>query len=168
MVELLIAIAIIAVIAGLVTTYVYKRRAQTKLARVTAELTMLASALAQYAEDNNYTYPGDAGRGIPPGLEKYMAAGSWPVSIWPNGVFDYDQWTHPGPGADQGKPIYQVSYRLCDLGDPIESCSDPDLFPNFTRYSAILYCISGPCVPHVDHITDPGYCVNCTRKEMNY
>jgi len=167
-VEIIVVIAIIAILASLAGVYIYRRRSESKLARVTAELNILASAMAQYATDNNYQYPGDVSRGIPPGLETYLAADTWPISVWPHGVFDYDNWTHPGPGSNTGKQIYQMSYRLCDISDPIGYCSDSVLFPNFTRYSSIFYCISGPCLPHHDYPTDPGYCVNCTPKKQNY
>jgi prepilin-type N-terminal cleavage/methylation domain-containing protein len=166
--ELVIAIAIIALLATLVTVGLYRRRSEAKLARVSLELANLSTALAQYSEDNNYQYPADVSRGIPPGLEKYLAAGSWPISIWPTGVFDYDNWLHPGPGANTGKQVYQISYRLCGLSDDIKYCSDPVLFPNFVRNSSIFYCISGPCIPHESSPTAPGYCVNCKPKEQNY
>lgn len=167
-IELLVVIGIIAILAGLATAYMMRRRSESRLARVTAELNILASALTQYAEDNNYAYPGDVTRGIPPGLEDYLSADTWPISVWPNGVFDYDYWLHPGPGANLNKPIYQISYRLCDLGDPLSTCRDPILFPTFTDKSSIFYCISGPCIPHHDAPTDPGYCVNCNPKKQNY
>jgi prepilin-type N-terminal cleavage/methylation domain-containing protein len=166
--ELTVAIGILTILATVVVFGVYRQRAYAKLARVTTELNALAASLAQYAEDNNYQYPADAPRGIPVGLERYMAPGSWPVSIWPKGLFDYDAGLHPGPGANQGMQIYQISYRLCGADDPIESCRDPVVFPNFTRNSAIYYCISGPCVPHFSDITAPAYCVNCKPKEQNY
>lgn len=166
--ELLIAVAIIALLAGLLTVYMFRHRSTARLARVSTELGEIATALSQYAEDNSYQYPVDTARGIPPGVEKYLSAGTWPVSIWPEGVFDYDNILHPGPGANAGKQIFQIAYRLCDTDDAIATCSDSVLFPNFTRYSAILYCISGPCIPHSEHPTDPAYCVNCKPKEQNY
>jgi prepilin-type N-terminal cleavage/methylation domain-containing protein len=138
LVEITVVVAIIAILTAITTMYLYRRRSESKLARVSTELNNLAAALTLYVQDNNGVYPPDVSRAIPPGLETYLDAGSWPVSIWPNGVFDYDNWTHPGPGANQGKQIYQISYRLCNINDPIATCSDPVIFPNFTRYSSIF------------------------------
>ena len=163
MVELGIVIVIIAILTALAIFYYTHARANAKLARVSTELGDIATSVNQYAEDNNYQFPADTSRGVPPGLEKYLANGVWPVSVWPNGVFDWDNWVD-----GNGQQIYQISYRLCDTNDPITDCSDPVLFPNFVRNSSIFYCISGPCVPHRDTPTVPGYCVNCVPKEQNY
>lgn len=166
--ELTIAVVILAILAAIVAVSIYRRRADSKLARVTTELYELSNGLVQYAEDHNYTYPADVDRGIPPGLEAYLPAGTWPISVWPKGVFDYDNWTRTDAGPNYGKQVYQISYRLCGLSDDISYCSDPVLFPNFVRNSSIYYCISGPCVPHRDTPTVPGYCVNCNPKKQNY
>lgn len=166
LVELVTAVGIIAILATLVTISLIRQRSNAKLARVSDDLTAIANSLAQYAEDNNYVYPADTSRSVPPGLEKYLASGTWPKSVWPHGVFDWENWTTVNGVASP--QIYQMSYRLCDLGDPVAYCSDPVLFPTFTQSSSIFYCISGPCVPHQDHPTDPGYCVNCRIKKVNY
>lgn len=165
--ELLIVIVVIAILATLVMVSMGRAKEKAKLSRVTAELQDIAKAVTQYAEDNNYQYPADTSRSVPPGLEKYLSGGVWPTSIWPHGVFDWDNWTHPGPGVNQGKQIFQITYRLCDNDDPLSYCSDPVLFPHFGRNSAIYYCISGPCIPHESEPTAPGYCVNCKTKEVN-
>jgi hypothetical protein len=141
-----------------------RARSTAKLSRVSTELTDIATSVTQYAEDHAYQYPPDASRGVPPGLEKYLAGGTWPTGGWPQGVFDWDNWLHP----TNGQQVYQISYRLCDTDDPVEDCSDPVLFPNFVRNSSIFYCISGPCIPHHDSPDVPGYCINCTPKEQNY
>ena len=162
-IELIIVVAIISILAVLVFVNLRRSKEKAKLSRVSTELSNISNSINQYYQDNNYQYPDDATRDVPPGLEKYLAGGTWPESIWPHGVFDWDN-IH-GPGGDQ---IYQIIYRLCDTDDPIAYCSDPILFPNFTRYSGILYCVQGPCIPHEDHPTDPAYCVNCKPKEINY
>jgi prepilin-type N-terminal cleavage/methylation domain-containing protein len=161
-IEIVIVIAIILILATLTAVSMAKARQRAKLTKVTTELTEIASSLSQYAEDNNYAYPPDANREVPPGLEPYLVGGVWPVSAWPTGVFDWDNWTI------NGAKVYQISYRLCDSSDPISACSDPVLFPNFVRNSAIFYCISGICVPHESTPTVPGYCINCKPKEQNY
>ena len=156
-------IALVAILAIITTLYVTRLRAQSKLARVGADLTVIASALNEYAQDNNYQYPADVSRAVPPGLEKYLAGGVWPTSAWPNGEFDWDNWL----GANN-QQVYQISYHLCNTGDPVATCSDPILFPNFVQDSSIFYCISGPCIPHQNEPTIPGYCINCVIKPQNY
>jgi prepilin-type N-terminal cleavage/methylation domain-containing protein len=160
-IELLVVIAVIAILAALGFTMAFQLRARTKLSRVSEELVQISSALTQYAEDNNYQYPVDTSRAVPPGLERYLARGTWPESVWPDGVYDWDNW------ISNGQQIYQITYRLCDIGDPVAKCADPVLFPRFVHGSGIYYCISGPCVPHRDFPTVPGYCVNCKPKEVN-
>lgn len=160
--EVSVVVAIIAALAIAVFVYMNNARQKGKITRVAEELAQINTSLTQYAEDHNYAFPADVDRAVPPGLEKYLTGGTWPTSIWPHGVFDWDNW------VVNGKQVYQITYRLCDLDDPIQYCSDPALFPNFTRYSSIYYCISGPCVPHRDHPNDPGYCVNCEPHEVNY
>lgn len=162
MIEIVIVIALLLLLTTLVSLSLHKTKEKAKLAKVTIDLNGIAISVSQYAEDNGYQYPDDAGRGVPPGLQKYLQGGTWPTSAWPHGVFDWDNW------IVNGVQTYQISYRLCDTSDPIGYCSDPVLFPNFTRNSAIFYCISGNCVPHVDHQSDPGYCVNWADKTVNY
>lgn len=161
--ELIIVVSIIAILATMAIVGYGKARQKAKLARVDKDLSTIAVALNQYAQDNNFQYPPDTSRGVPPGLEKYLTGGVWPTSAWPHGVFDWDNWVDTS-----NNQVYQITYRLCDTNDPIAYCSDPVLFPNFTRNSGIYYCIQGPCVPHRDEPTAPGYCVNCTKKEVNY
>lgn len=163
MIELTVAVVVLVLLSVLTALFVFKSRANAKLSRVSSELTSISTAVTQYAEDNNYQYPPDTSRGVPPGLEPYLQGGAWPESAWPNGVFDWDNWI-----AANGQQIYQITYRLCDVGDPVATCSDPVLFPNFTRNSGIYYCISGPCIPHQSEPTAPAYCVNCKPHEQNY
>lgn len=163
LVETLVAVAILLILATLSVVAVTQYRHRAKLSRVSTDLTAIAAAVTQYAQDNDNQYPADVQRGVPPGLEKYLQGGVWPESAWPHGLFDWDAGPHPV----NGQQIYQISYRLCDTGDPAEYCKDR-LFPNFTVNSSIYYCISGPCVPHLTDITAPAYCINCPVKKQNY
>lgn len=164
-IEIVIVTAIITFLAFLVAVNYPKLKARSKLSRISSELASIATSTTQFALDNNNQFPPDVIRAVPPGLEKYLIGGVWPKSIWPEGVFDWDNWTTVD---EQPSPqILQVTYRLCDLDDDISFCRDPILFPHFTRYSSIFYCISGPCVPHQAYPLDPGYCVNCKPKEVN-
>jgi prepilin-type N-terminal cleavage/methylation domain-containing protein len=167
LIELIVVVSIIAILAMLATFGMLRSRELSKLARVSSELSTIATSATQYASDNNYQYPPDTSRSVPPGLEKYLAGGVWPTSIWPHGVFDWDNWTTVN--GQTSPQIVQMTYRLCDIDDPVSYCQDKIIFPtSFTNNSGIFYCIQGPCVPHQDHPNDPGYCVNCTPKQVNY
>lgn len=163
LIELMIAVTIIAILATLAIMGYGQSKEKAKLARVSTELSDIATSVTQYAQDNDFQYPPDTDRSLPPGLEPYLAGGVWPTSVYPHGVFDWDNWLD----SDSNR-IYQITYRLCDFGDPISSCRDPILFPTFTRNSGIYYCIQGNCIPHRDDPTAPAYCVNCKVKKINY
>ena len=169
-IELLIVITIILLLIYLAFVGTLTARAHAKVSRVGVELAEIADAANQYAQDNGFTFPGptdpypaDVDRGVPPGLQRYLAGGTWPTSIYPKGVFDWDSW----PSPIDSSQVHQVTYHLCGLNDPISYCSDPIVFPHFTRYSSIFYCIDGTCVPHEFHPSDPGFCVNCKVKSVN-
>ena len=175
LIELLIVIAIIALLSWLSVLSLFRVRQKAKLTRVEADLSTIAKAVNQYADDNNYQYPPDAARSVPPGLEKYLQGGTWPTSAWGTGVFDWDnlvytdhQYTLANTPAkyqpNVGLTYQSIAYRLCNSSDPDSACSDPVLFPNFTRDSAIFYCVNGPCIPHQDEPDIYGYCTNCKIK----
>lgn len=161
-IEIVIVVSLLILVSTLVTVSLLKSRQKAKLARVTTDLVGIASSVAQYAQDNNYQYPADVARGVPPGLERYLVGGVWPTSAWERGIFDWDSFIR------DGVQTYQISYRLCGPGDPDSYCSDAALFPNFTRNSSIFYCISGNCAPHHSAPDVPGYCVNWEDKTVNY
>jgi len=162
LIEVMIAITLVIILSTLSILYYQSYTENSKLSRVTTELTTLATALTQYAEDNNYAYPPDVSRGLPSGIEKYLPNQVLPTSVWPHGLFDYDAW------PNNNQQVYQISYHLCNIGDPASYCSDPVLFPTFVSDSSIFYCISGPCIPHQNEPNIPGYCVNCNPKKVNY
>ena len=166
-IELVTVIALIIILAYLAIMSYGRAKANSKLSRVSADLEEISQSVSEYVQDNNYQYPPDVDRGVPPGLEKYLQGGTWPTSVWPHGVFDWDNILVNGDGPQ----AIQITYRLCDTvanpNEPLSDCADPLLFPHFTQYSSIFYCIFGPCVPHQYHPTDPGFCVNCKVKPQN-
>lgn len=181
LIELIVVIAIIAVLSILVILSLYRLREKAKLSQLSDDLASIAKSVNQYADDNNYRYPDDVSRSVPPGLEKYLAGGTWPVGPWKYGQFDWDNYpyTYHGQTTPAGVPakyqpylgqnILEINYHLCPLGDPNPAdCSDPILFPTFTADSGIFYCLDGPCVPHQLEPDIPGYCVNCKIKPVNY
>lgn len=162
----LVEISVVVALIGLLSSIVYVshrgRLARSRLAKVEAHLATASTALFQFAADNGYVYPPDTSRALPTGLEPYLSNTNFTTErIFPFGVFDYDNWTIGG------QKVYQVSYRLCSLSDPDSRCSDPVLFPDFVKNSAIYYCISGNCVPHESSPNVPAYCVTCPEGQKN-
>jgi prepilin-type N-terminal cleavage/methylation domain-containing protein len=158
LIELIVVIAVIAVLCSFVIVKLLGQEDEARLSNAKSDLTALARASEAYAID--YGYPPDVNRNIPPGMSSYLKSGAWPLATWPNSVYDWDNWVDPSTGA----PIYQVSLRFCAYGAPY----DPANFPkakwahDFDCNSGIYYCISGPCRAHIDRpITHPGLCINC-------
>lgn len=162
----LVEISVVVALMGLLSSIVYVshrgRTARARLTKVEANLATAATAMFQYAADNGYVYPPDTSRALPSGIEPYLSNSNFSTEkIFPYGVFDYDNWTI------SGQKVYQVSYRLCNISDPDSRCSDPVLFPDFVKNSAIYYCISGNCIPHESSPTAPAYCVTCPEGQKN-
>jgi prepilin-type N-terminal cleavage/methylation domain-containing protein len=183
LVELLIAVAIIAILTYLAATSFLHAREQARLSTLATDEDTIAKTVNQYVEDNNYQYPPDVSRGVPPGLQPYLQGGVWPAGPWPNGSFDWDNWpyTYHGQTTPSGVPsqyrpylgeqVVEINYHLCPVGDPnpTTDCEDPGLFPStFMADSGIYYCFQGPCIPHQDEPDIEGYCVNCKPPEYGY
>lgn len=182
LIELIVVIALVAILSVLVILSLYRVKQKARLSVLSDDLFTIAKSVNQYADDHNYTYPPDVPRGVLPGLEPYLAGGTWPVGPWPLGQFDWDNltYTYHGQIAPNsvpakyqpylGKQLYQINYHLCPLNDPNPTvdCVDSVLFPNFVPDSGIFYCVDGPCVPHQDEPEIVGYCVNCKVKQVNY
>jgi prepilin-type N-terminal cleavage/methylation domain-containing protein len=158
LVELLLVISIIVLLLNTVLPVLNKGRDKAYYARALGEFRSVEASLQQYLNDNG-TFPPDANRDIPPGLEEYLAPGIWPDAAWPGSVFDWENWNDPVTG----EKIYQISVRFCPIGQPTQ-CRFPndDWAANFDINSAVYYCIQGPCRSHLSYpVTHPGYCVNC-------
>ena len=161
--EILIVVAIIAILAAVVLASIKKVREKAYYMRATSEFKSLATAIELYKEVNGY-YPPDASRNIPSGLETYLAGfktGSWPNAPWPGSVYDWENWNDPD---NIGQKIYQISIRFCPIGGQLSDCHFPDesWAKNFGVNSAVYYCVSGSCRSHIgEPTTYPGYCVNC-------
>lgn len=162
LIELLVVIAIIGALASIVLASLVSAREKARLARAQEELHQLATAVELYANDHNGSFPADANRNIPPGLEAYLPNGDWPNAPWPGSVYDWDSWA-PGDFSYAPKvQTYQISIRFCDINGancqyPKETWAD-----DFDQYSAVYYCISGSCRAHDSQpLSHPAYCVNC-------
>ncbi|MBX4192559.1 type II secretion system GspH family protein [Candidatus Parcubacteria bacterium] len=164
LVELLVVLAIIAILASILLPAFYQAKKQAYFVRSKAELREVAKAVQIYTiNDNNGNYPPDATRDLPPGLEKYLSSGSWPKAPWPNSMYDWDNWAPSDLSYPPFETVRQVSIRFCPAGQPTQ-CT----FPNetwaagFDYYSGVYYCIEGPCRAHsAQPTTHPALCVNC-------
>lgn len=163
LIELLVVISIIGILAGILVPAYDKAREEARLARFKVEIKSVAQAMEMYLADNGNVYPADVSRGLPPGLEKYLAGTSWPNGPWPGSVYDWDNWAPADLDYPPTTQVYQISLRFCPTGDPL-GCKFPkeSWAQNFDYYSAIYYCISGTCRAHSDQpVNHPGLCVNC-------
>jgi prepilin-type N-terminal cleavage/methylation domain-containing protein len=158
LVELLIVISIIVLLLNAILPALSRARDKAFYARALAEFQSVEGSLQQYLNDYG-SFPPDANRDIPPGLEEYLAPGIWPDAAWPGSVFDWENWNDPVTG----EKIYQISVRFCPVGQPSQ-CRFPneEWAQNFDINSAVYYCIQGACRSHLSRpITHPGHCVNC-------
>ncbi|OGZ08685.1 MAG: hypothetical protein A3D65_01235 [Candidatus Lloydbacteria bacterium RIFCSPHIGHO2_02_FULL_50_13] len=159
LIEIIIVVAIIAILAAAVVHSYTQYKKRTYSNRALEELESIANAMALYVIDNNGAFPDDADRALPPGLEKYLTNENWPKAPWPGSVYDWDNWTIGG------KKVYQISIRFCPISGPLAACKFPNepWAKNFDLKSAYYYCIKGSCRSHSSMpSTHPGYCVNCT------
>lgn len=122
LIEILFVISIISIlIVGY--TYVAARKGKEKayFTRAVSELSVISNAIKLQVQENN-VYPADVSRGLPAGIEKYIATPNdeWPNAPWPGTVYDYENW-------DSGQVI-QISARFCLQGQN-SICKD-----NATKY----------------------------------
>lgn len=157
LIELLIVIAIIAILASVIMPVVSIAREKAYYVRAKAEFKSIEAALEMYKSDHSGNYPADAGRGnSPDGLEQYLSSNEWSEGAWPGSILDWDVYTiNPGSIVTR-----QISIRFCD--NDICKFPNADWAAGFDEYSAVYYCIEGPCRPHPARDSDhPGRCVNC-------
>lgn len=163
LVELLLVISIIGVLSTIIFPVIADARKSALTAKAQGEFKSLATALEFYANEHG-GYPADANRGLPPGIEEYLGPGEWPNAPWPGSVYDWDQWSPAELSYAPYQPVSQISVRFCPLGQPTQ-CSFPDeeWAENFDYYSAVYYCVSGPCRAHSTRpVTHPGHCIGGT------
>lgn len=159
LIELLIVISIIALLINYILPVLHSAKEKAYHARALAEFQSVHASLQAYLNEYG-SYPPDANRDIPPGLEEFLAPGIWPDAAWPGSVFDWENWDDPD---NPGEKIYQISVRFCPVGQPTK-CKFPDTewAANFDINSSVYFCLQGACRSHISRpINHPGYCVNC-------
>ncbi len=168
LIELLVVVAILAILSSLLLAAVRKAIDRAYYARAKGELRSIEKALHLYMLDHNFNYPADVDRGMPSGLEDYLASSDWPDPPWLNSFYDWDYWDSNSNNPDAGTlsyppegEVYQISIRFCEYNDP-DSCTFPkeSWADDFDYYSSAFWCLSGPCRSHgsmpYDH---PGCCI---------
>ena len=161
LIEILVVVAILAILATTVAYFVgIGPLRQALFGRAKVELRNIAQATLLSVQDYG-DYPPDADRDLPPGVEKYLSGHEWPKAPWTGSVYDWDNWVDP----DTGRPIYQISIRFCPYGQP-NLCEFPkeEWAKDFDYYSSVYYCIEGACRSHISQpVNHPGLCVNCPQ-----
>ena len=168
LIELLVVIAIIGILASIISVMYSDARNKAYMSKAVQEFRSMYTALTLYQLDHSGSYPLDVTRGIEPlGLGQYLAGG-WPKGPWPHSVYDYESWKAPDPITGDWKDVYQISVRFCDYdSDPCTNKPSESWAKNFTSFSSVYYCISGPCRAHQPQSQGTwGYCVNCGEPKL--
>jgi prepilin-type N-terminal cleavage/methylation domain-containing protein len=163
LIELLVVIAIIGLLTSITLISVRSSIEKANLARTKVELRQIATALELYINKNGGSYPPDANRDLPAGLSTFLSGGNWPKAPWPGSVYDWDNWAPADLTDAPQSQVYQISVRFCTSLTPLV-CNFPSepWAQNFDYYSAVYYCLSGPCRAHSSKpLSHPGLCVNC-------
>ena len=110
LIELLVVVAIIGILAALIISYLGQARLKARDSRRKGDLRQVQSALEQFADDNNGTYPAGG-------------AAALTAALVPNYIPRVP--TDPRTGADYG---YQVSATLTEyeLNATLENANDTD------------------------------------------
>jgi prepilin-type N-terminal cleavage/methylation domain-containing protein len=163
LIELLVVIAIISLLSAISYSIISSSREKAIYARAESEFKTIYSALELYKLDNFGNYPADAERGMPSGLEAYIANGVWPEGPWPQSQYDWDNWPNPQNPTER---IYQISVRFCPAGGNISQCQFPNTSwaSSFGVNSALYYCLEGSCRAHYNEVISyPARCANCNN-----
>ena len=160
-IELLVVVAIVGILASVVLAAMSDAREKAYKSRTALELNQLFTALALYASNNNGDYPADVPRGLPNGIEQYLAGSHWPDAPWPSSVYDWDNWSETQLAGNPKSQVYQISVRFCDInGNNCRFPNEPWVNSDWDENSAVYYCISGPCRSHSSkEMNHPGYCM---------
>jgi type II secretory pathway pseudopilin PulG len=168
----LVVVTIIGVLATLVIFVVApKWQEKARFARAVSELPAIANAVSTYTERNS-DYPGAVSSGLPANIISLMkrssAVSALPNGPWPGSTYNWANW----PADDQGNAqTYEITLTFCNAGDTT-TCKKN--FPkqswvtsSWDSSSTVYFCISGTCRASQNKpVSQPGYCINCGKKEI--
>lgn len=158
--ELLIVISIIGILAAIIGAPLISARKKAYYSRSLVEFKSINTALEFWQNDHG-SFPPDASRDLPAGLEQYLGPGIWPKAPYPGSVYDWDNWSPSDLSYEPKQQVYQISIRFC-TAPGVCTIPNESWATNFDYYSALYFCISGPCRSHSSQPVDyPGKCVNC-------
>jgi len=161
LIELLVVISIIGLLSAIIFPSFIAARDKAMFDRTIAEFRSIYTALELYADANQGQYPPDANRNLPPGIQAYLGPGVWPQAPFPNAVYDWDAWAPSDLSFPPFQQVYQISVRFCTAPNVCTIPNEP-WAAGFDYYSALYYCIQGPCRAHSSQpVSHPAYCVNC-------
>lgn len=159
LIELVIAITIIAILATVV--YAIIRPPQiyedTQYTQALTELAEIGKAIQYYAADNG-AFPPDVNRGLPAGIERYLAPEQrWPVGPLEGSIYDYDNWSGKTCLDPEASGSIQITLREV-----------PDRNPDGSNVWAWYYVLYGKGMPHCNTASEAylGECVNCGDFEL--
>ena len=159
-VELLIGMAIIAILAGVILTAVRNVQENAIEGRAIAELREFGNAIERYAVENGaYPPPSTAPGVLPAGAEDYFPEDAFTDGPW-NGNYAWETWQ-----TLAGDTVGQVTLHFCPAGaTDVEECSFPRLSwaDDFTIGSTAYRCLVGECQAGESlPPAHPAHCVNC-------
>ena len=167
--ELMIVMIIIGVLASVTVSALGGAIQKAHFVRTLHEMRAMVGAIHIFMLNNDFNYPADVSRDLPPGIEQYLSsAPDWPSAPWPGSVYDYDYWdsdpSNPHAGTLSHPPngeVVQISVRFCPLGNPA-GCRFPNesWAEDFDYHSSAYWCMAGSCRAHGSMpYNHPGCCL---------
>jgi general secretion pathway protein G len=177
LVELMVVIAVMAILSTLVITQISGSHEKAYFSRAQTELNTISSAAKAYALKYD-VYPDDSpDAGIPSEIMEFVRTADgneeWPNGPWPGSKYDYDAWDVDSDGKNE---TYQISIRFCSWteytspgGAALCKSRAPEepWATNFgSNDNSVYYCIKGYCRANEGASWNtPGYCINCANNQ---
>ena len=134
--EIMIVVAIIALLAAIAIPSFVRARESAQNGRFIADLRTAKGAFTMYCVDNGQ-YPPDRTPGVvPPGMAEYLGSFPWTENTSLGGQWDWDYLQF---GCKAGVSVYRPSAPLTQLGRLDEAIDDGDLASGDFRSRASGY-----------------------------
>ncbi len=126
LVEMMIVVAIIALLAAVAVPGFLRARQRSQNAKFINGLRVASDAITMYAIENGGRYPADVNRGVvPPGMASYLDQSfDWTARTPIGGRWD---WDFGRPGAKAAVSVVQSDASLAQLRDIDQMYDDGDL-----------------------------------------